>query len=373
MNIESLQAGKHHRLYVLDFLRATAITFVVITHYNFLWLPGGGVGVSIFFCLSGFLIGKMLLFDRVTMPQFLIRRFFRIYPAYLAMIIFQLTIMLAAGHERTADYIRALPSLLFFIRMPDWIGMGVGIFWTLQVEMAFYLLIPFILKFAAHNVVKYLVAIIVASFIYKFLESARLVPLPSYSLLSLVYWADGLVYGVLVAYFYKTEIPQLNPFDDFLRRMARPILWTLVATTFAIAYFVPSIGRIWPIQSSAVSAITAVGLFIYFRYGGISLRVHKSIQVIAIVSYSLYLCHSFPLDYRALYPVVSIFGLPGTSFLLLATAILATLALYFCIERPGVKLGRRFENFVIGKYAGLHVAANKVSPANHASSEPNPL
>ena len=68
------------RMIFLDFLRSIAIFFVLLTHYYGWFFPGGSIGVSIFFCLSGFLITNQLLNPKVSFRSFLIKRFLRIYP-----------------------------------------------------------------------------------------------------------------------------------------------------------------------------------------------------------------------------------------------------------------------------------------------------
>ena len=50
-----------HRLHSVDALRALAVLPVVIFHLNPSWLPGGYLGVDIFFVISGFLITRIIL------------------------------------------------------------------------------------------------------------------------------------------------------------------------------------------------------------------------------------------------------------------------------------------------------------------------
>lgn len=81
----------------LDHLRAFAICFVFIYHYQIPvfghpeWLPTiakfGWTGVDLFFVLSGFLISSQLFFQikngiEISFKEFFIKRFFRIIPAF---------------------------------------------------------------------------------------------------------------------------------------------------------------------------------------------------------------------------------------------------------------------------------------------------
>ena len=75
----------------IDGLRAIAVIPVVLFHLNKSWLPGGFIGVDVFFVISGFLITQILL-GQMTGGTFSFRKFWtkrilRIFPALLAMIV----------------------------------------------------------------------------------------------------------------------------------------------------------------------------------------------------------------------------------------------------------------------------------------------
>lgn len=75
----------------LDGLRAVAIALVLVFHSGLGWLPGGFLGVSVFFTLSGYLITSILLAEatgtrRIDLGRFWERRFRRLLPAALVTI-----------------------------------------------------------------------------------------------------------------------------------------------------------------------------------------------------------------------------------------------------------------------------------------------
>lgn len=79
-----MQSESIHRQEI-DGLRACAVVPVVLFHLGFGWLPGGFLGVDVFFVISGFLITRILLRDIVagefSFSGFMVRRILRILPA----------------------------------------------------------------------------------------------------------------------------------------------------------------------------------------------------------------------------------------------------------------------------------------------------
>jgi len=74
------------RIPALDGIRAIAVVLVLLFHARVSWMPGGYVGVSVFFTLSGFLITSLLLAERaqsgrVAIAAFYARRARRLLPA----------------------------------------------------------------------------------------------------------------------------------------------------------------------------------------------------------------------------------------------------------------------------------------------------
>ncbi|MGZ3946428.1 MAG: acyltransferase family protein, partial [Mucilaginibacter sp.] len=88
-----------HKLLGLDHLRAFAILYVVLFHYQFFGHPAwvnsiagfGWSGVDLFFVLSGFLISGQLFATiakgkAISLKEFFIKRFFRIIPPFLVVV-----------------------------------------------------------------------------------------------------------------------------------------------------------------------------------------------------------------------------------------------------------------------------------------------
>ena len=71
-------------------LRAIAFFLVFVFHLNKDWLPGGFLGVDLFFVISGYLVSSIILHNieqnKFQFVDFFIKRIKRIVPAYLFML-----------------------------------------------------------------------------------------------------------------------------------------------------------------------------------------------------------------------------------------------------------------------------------------------
>jgi peptidoglycan/LPS O-acetylase OafA/YrhL len=107
-----------------DCIRALAAALVLMRHCDL--LPGGSLGINMFFCLSGFLITQMLQqlpeLSRVNVAIFIFRRFMRVWPmmAFQVFLTLGLTVLLRSQQD-VRDYIAAIPGLLTFTSS---VGMG---------------------------------------------------------------------------------------------------------------------------------------------------------------------------------------------------------------------------------------------------------
>jgi peptidoglycan/LPS O-acetylase OafA/YrhL len=146
----------------IDGLRAVAVVAVVLFHLGFRWIPGGFVGVDVFFVISGFLITGIILGElragTFSFRGFWTRRILRIFPALLATIITTLamTWFIAPKSDHPATGAQAVAALLsvanlwFWRNVSDYWGQAAEISpllhtWSLSVEEQFYLCLPLLL------------------------------------------------------------------------------------------------------------------------------------------------------------------------------------------------------------------------------------
>jgi len=140
-------------------LRAIAVIAVVICHMNSAWLPGGYLGVDIFFVISGFVITQLLFSSKgnIRFVDFWLRRFFRIVPAYALMLsIVAFTSALLFLPENFDQFYQSWRKSLFFVSNQYFASYGDYFSpalteqpllhtWSLAVEMQFYLFYPFLI------------------------------------------------------------------------------------------------------------------------------------------------------------------------------------------------------------------------------------
>jgi len=146
----------------LDGLRAIAVAAVFLYHSRIDWLPGGFLGVDLFFVLSGYLITSLLLVEwdagtRIDLRRFWLRRARRLLPALVVVVLAAL--VLSAIFAR-GDLARtrgdAVSSLLYytnwhliFANHSYFVRMGnpslLQHLWSLAVEEQFYVIWPLLL------------------------------------------------------------------------------------------------------------------------------------------------------------------------------------------------------------------------------------
>jgi peptidoglycan/LPS O-acetylase OafA/YrhL len=145
----------------LDGLRALSVLLVVTVHVNQKYLTGkglldhlhGGLGVTIFFVLSGFLITLLALREeratgRLGFKAFYIRRAFRLLPLYyLVLLVYVVLVFVVRLDPRITEFEHAMPYYLLYLQEVPMMSVNAtpapfAIAWSLGIEEKFYLLWP---------------------------------------------------------------------------------------------------------------------------------------------------------------------------------------------------------------------------------------
>lgn len=145
----------------LDGLRAIAVLGVVLYHVGFTWIPGGLLGVGVFFTLSGYLITDLLLAQAdsggIRLGRFWLARARRLLPALLLMLVVVLAWVTVIGPHQPADFRTAAITGALYVNNWWLTFHDVSYFeafaapqplnhlWSLSVEEQFYILWPFML------------------------------------------------------------------------------------------------------------------------------------------------------------------------------------------------------------------------------------
>lgn len=137
----------------LDGLRAAAVSLVFLAHAGLSDIVPGGLGVTLFFVISGYLITRLFLAEFVTcgrldLSRFYARRVLRLMPP-LVVVVAVAGILAEAGIIGGRFTASGLASALlhfgnYHLILHDFGGMpaGLGVLWSLAVEEHFYLLFP---------------------------------------------------------------------------------------------------------------------------------------------------------------------------------------------------------------------------------------
>jgi peptidoglycan/LPS O-acetylase OafA/YrhL len=253
------------RIPALDGLRGIAILLVLLRHAIFGVTSVQGVethskfahfliaagqltwsGVDLFFVLSGFLIGGILL-DARSSPRyfqtFYLRRAYRILPLYFLVVGLSLLPHFLSGLvPAPAGRFTPLPipwwtyatftQNFWMARLGEFGPSGTGITWSLAIEEQFYLTIPLLIrKVRMRYIAAALLAVIFGAPLFRFLLHATAMHAGMASYVLMPARADALCLGVLIALLVRNH--------TFWSRLQanRPMLWSVTAVLFAGAVF----------------------------------------------------------------------------------------------------------------------------------------
>lgn len=370
------------RLAELDGIRGLACLTIVVYHYfaltldEHVWPPlvgtlkgalqTGWTGVDLFFVLSGFLIGTILLQERdapAYFGTFYMRRFCRILPLYaLIMLILALGGSLLSGRlaEAPHDWLfNRFPPTLSYLTFTQNFAMAsanefgnhwLNITWSLAVEEQFYLVLPLVIRFVPLKRLPLVpLAFICAAPLLRVLAGIRFGAVAPYVLRPMR--ADALMLGVLIAY-----LRLYTGFDAALSRY-RPALFGCLAF-FAIAVIAltathSSLEDTWNIQFGYTVFALFYGCLLLTALSADDTFIKRLLRLpfltrIGVLAYGIYLYHN--LINGLLHGFLSgqspvIANLPDLVITLLALVLTVGIAAlsYRYFETPFIRFGQRFQ------------------------------
>ena len=326
----------------IDGLRAVAVLLVLMFHLG-LGVPGGYLGVDVFFVISGFLITGIIKREieqgEFTIVGFYARRARRILPALLTVLLFSsvaaLFILLPSDLERYAkSMVAALLSVsnFWFWSQGGYFGSSSALApllhtWSLAVEEQFYILLPISLLFLYRWTPRWAGRFLLAACVGTFAASAMFVSTRTPEVFYFSpFRAWELLMGSLLA-LYQLPVVAHN--------LHRQLIAAVGLLLVIVPAFVYSAETVFPGPAAALPCIGAA-LLIWIGTSGesavINLLKHRALVFVGLISYSLYLWH-WPLLVFAKHLVGESVGLEGRLGIGLASVALATLSWRF-VETP---------------------------------------
>ena len=334
----------------LDGLRAIAAFLVVFYHAGLEWAPGG-LGVLIFFVLSGFLITWLLLKEEersgtVSLKLFYFRRSLRIFPAFYAYWLL-LSAALLLLHKRY-DVAQAISSLLYVNNYYQALhgdpNTGFSHTWSLGIEEQFYLLWPllFLLLRGARQRLRFMIAAIVLLVLYREALIFLFHRHQGYIYEAFDTRADHLLVGCLLAVALRAGV-----WTGLWRRLssspwlsAVPLGLLVISTALALRFGSTYRDAVGFVVDPMLIVVLIVQTIAHPSAGfGVALN-WDWVRYLGTISYSVYLYQQVVVE-----PVRKMTARwPAVSMLATILAVIAVAsASYWIVERPFLRLKKRFE------------------------------
>jgi peptidoglycan/LPS O-acetylase OafA/YrhL len=326
--------------------RAIAVSLVICAHSaTFLRNSGteigavaasivshAGIGVDVFFAISGFLISSLLLKEKdeagsIRLEAFYIRRAFRILPpmlVYLAV----LSILKISGEIPSIEPEEIISSLLFFRNYVFHDGSWYTVhFWSLAVEEHFYFFVPIVLSaFSWKSSLRFAIAIVVCCAVARYLEYASMAANVQVDFRTEAR-IDAIMYGAIGALLIHTYR------SLFEERLTGTVALVIVGAALISCVVFPAM----PVRRTVIAAaMPFLIIFTVLRPRSILGRILElaPMQWIGRMSYSLYI-------WQMLFLVSGARALPFLQSFPVAFGCIpiCALASYYLIERPMIKIG----------------------------------
>jgi peptidoglycan/LPS O-acetylase OafA/YrhL len=359
----------------LDGIRAIAILLVIVWHHFGSLLTedafnGYGKhistatswtwsGVDLFFVLSGFLIGRILIFNKGSnnfLKTFYIRRVLRIFPAFY-LVVLGFVIFRYFDFSENFDWLFESPHPIYsyLLYIQNWFmafdGFGnhwLSVTWSLAVEEQFYLILPFVILFYKKSNIP---AIVLGGVIISIIFRATFGPLfegwlGSYVLLPAR--MDALLIGVLIAYYHLNGKLLL-----VLKDSGKTLFY------FILLLFVMLMSTImW--GDSEITGGTFNHTFYAIFYGLILIYALisenklkerilslKLFSFLSLISYMVYLTHKiflgffFQIFLQKDPQIANLHDLTISGLAFISCIAFSTIS-YYLMEKPLIKIGKKF-------------------------------
>jgi peptidoglycan/LPS O-acetylase OafA/YrhL len=308
---------KSERFQELDVLRGIAALFVVLFHYSghvemyFGDFPfrfeAGKYGVSLFFCVSGFVIFWTLERSK-TLSDFAFSRFSRLYPTYWAAIVLWGIVMVGIFGEPfwLTGYTVNATMLQSFVGVGDLSEP----FWTLGIELAFYFWMAVLFRAGwLKHIVPICVAWLVAAAVW-----ARLGEVEVWRTYLVLPYAPYFTAGIMF-YLLRSSVRRAYV-------LAIALAWLVVVMRSGL--------------TGAMVATTCFAAMALAISGGLRWLVNPVTVMLGTVSYALYVTHSLAIPVLTVLHQAGVPSVISVPMMMLAAVGLAA-AVTYGIEQPAMR------------------------------------
>ena len=357
----------------IDSLRALAVLAVIIYHVDVNYLPGGFLGVDLFFVLSGYLISSLIIKEyrktgSLNLYNFYIRRARRLLPAVYFMITVGLVVMvlfnevlLRKSHlDAIFGYIYSSNWWYIFHKLDYFDSFGAQSpfkhLWSLAIEEQFYMIFPLLFllvnrkkksKDGTYKLNKNFLYVVLGLILVSLIAHILLFDINN---ISRIYFgtdtrAFSLLVGVVGAILYPMERlhAKVTPQQNMLYSVVSLVS---IATLITVMIYTSEYNTL--LYRGGFLLVAILGLIVIISSGKqhtlmSRLLSFKPVVFIGKISYSLYLWH-FPV--LVLTTPVSEIGNPNIFFVILRIVLTFAVAIvsYVFVETPIRKLG--FKNYI---------------------------
>ncbi|MEA1879929.1 MAG: acyltransferase [Campylobacterota bacterium] len=350
------------RLHGIDILRGLAVSVVVLYHFYALLdlhhhgtypivYTLGQLGVPLFFVISGYLIYRSIDYSVQTkgtfngLKHYTLHRLFRILPAYYVnlFVVFIIAYFFSSYMNGWSNgfILKQILSHLtftpFFIYQTSGLGVN-GAYWTLGIEMLWYILAPLMLLFIKKE--RYFVLLFLLSFAYLlaldlgYLDALLGIEISAANYLPLMFYWSFQIYGQLIYFIVGIWIYKYTSVHTRLPKSLLTLLVAIVLSLFLYTLLLKEVLDSFTLRNIVTLTGSALLFILLFRQ---EIKILSWLSWIGKISYSMYLWHMpilffmkrylLPLNY-SMYFIVIVF----VSLLLIVSSLS-----YYYIEKYRLK------------------------------------
>lgn len=331
----------------------------------------GGLGVMLFFVLSGFLMGYLYL-EKTKLPDlvsYAVKRFFRVYPLYFIASLALFCVVATIGIEELPGSRLQLPTYNFdYLIKQLTLEKGFGGFWTIPVEMHFYVLFALIMLISLKHWPIRFIAIF----------AATLVAFASYSLPATAHeWVILIKYnsyavmwdfmGIFLCGAYFGAIYRKWPDGGYLQLIISKLsnlITIIIFVCFIVASNILFYWQEFPVVSWGNSMVISLLLSFYVLTCAVSssapsqLINNRFLRFTGKISFSLYILHIFTFSLIVNnYLLAPWIGIP----LLIISSYVCAILSYQYIEKPGIRIGQHFNDYLLCCIEKQNIAVHKIN------------